>query len=599
LRGSIYIALALALVSCRSPGQRRQAQPGVAEALAVTSNVLRRDYVGSTECSYCHADIYEAWRRSPMHRMTRDAAGDASRAPFDGAVFNFKGGRAVMETRGDRRFVHLHPTLGDPALYRITRVIGGRYREDFAGIDVTGTSDPQTDAGRGEERVMPVSYVFSTRSWRYKGYSVLVTERPRLQVSGVWRTTCVFCHNTVPHIASLYDDLLDGRGGGYQGSMTNNLLPKSRRWKAVVTDSPNLVGALSDEIEFLGGDASGIGNAREALAESIRVTRQRFGPEHFVEVGIGCESCHGGGRQHTEDPRRLPTFEVRSELVAEGLASGARPSRAQSINRTCMRCHTVLFSRYAHTWEGGHRRRDPGGSNINSGEARDFALGGCASQLSCTSCHDPHAEDDPAGLEALAGSAGNRLCATCHPTLASREAVAAHTHHDPDGAGSSCVGCHMPRKNMGLGYRLTRYHRIGSPTDRERVERDRPLECALCHADRSVVSLVEQMERWWGRRYDRDRLRALYGADLGVNALGATLRRGKPHEQTVAAAVLGESGDRAATGLIAAALAHRYPLVRYFAAQALADLLGQWPPVDLDAEPAEIRAAARAWLRDR
>ena len=52
----------------------------------------------------------------------------------------------------------------------------------------------------------------------------------------------------------------------------------------------------------------------------------------------------------------------------------------------------------------------------------------------------------------------------------------------------------MPKKNTGLGYQLTRYHRIGSPTDAARVEKDRPLECALCHADKSVASLVSTME---------------------------------------------------------------------------------------------------------
>ena len=64
----------------------------------------------------------------------------------------------------------------------------------------------------------------------------------------------------------------------------------------------------------------------------------------------------------------------------------------------------------------------------------------------------------------------------------------------------------MPRKNMGLGYDLTRYHRIGSPDRPGRVERDRPLECALCHVD-SVGELVGSMERWWGKRYDRGALR--------------------------------------------------------------------------------------------
>jgi hypothetical protein len=154
----------------------------------------------------------------------------------------------------------------------------------------------------------------------------------------------------------------------------------------------------------------------------------------------------------------------------------------------------------------------------------------------------------------------------------------------------------MPRKNLGLAYRLTRYHRIGTPADRARVEGDRPLECALCHADQSVAWAVETMERWWGRSYDRDRLSRLYGDDLTVEPLRATLRRGKPHERAVAAAVLGDANARAAAREIAALLADPYPLVRYFAAQALADIYGEWPAVDLNADTEAIVTQTRRWL---
>ena len=98
----------------------------------------------------------------------------------------------------------------------------------------------------------------------------------------------------------------------------------------------------------------------------------------------------------------------------------------------------------------------------------------------------------------------------------------------------------MPKKNMGLGYALTRYHRIGLPDDPARVERDRPIECALCHVDKTVAELVGTMESWWGRKYDRAALANLYGT-LEARPLPATLMRGKAHEQAVAMAVLGDA----------------------------------------------------------
>jgi hypothetical protein len=153
----------------------------------------------------------------------------------------------------------------------------------------------------------------------------------------------------------------------------------------------------------------------------------------------------------------------------------------------------------------------------------------------------------------------------------------------------------MPKKNMSLDNRLTRYHRIGSPTDPARVERDRPLECALCHATKTVGELVSTMEAWWGRSYDRSALRALYGS-LEANPLDATITVGKAHEQAVAVAVLGQSGDRQAVPLVAAQLTHPYPMLRYYAVAALAALTGQLPPVDLHQANDAIRAQAVRWL---
>src|SRR5207253_4748546 len=207
-----------------------------------------------------------------------------------------------------------------------------------------------------------------------------------------------------------------------------------------------------------------------------------------------------------------PDFAPRSAFLQARPDGGGEITRAEQVNRVCARCHQVLFSRYPFTWEGEMRRGGrPGGSSITSGEARDFLLGGCARGMSCTTCHDPHAEDRPQKLARLATPEGNGVCTTCHADYQGAEALRRHAHHDPAGAGGSCIACHMARKNMGLGYALTRYHRIGSPTDKARVEHDRPLDCALCHADRSVGTLVADMERLWGKGYARAALRGRYG----------------------------------------------------------------------------------------
>ena len=556
------------------------------------SNILREDYAGSASCAPCHPAVHQAWQRSPMHNMTRLPAGAQVRAPFDGAQVRFKDDRARLESHGGERYMRLSSEQFGEHLFRVTKVIGGRHREDFAGVEVASPGAPAVGVP-GQELILPLSYVFETASFRLKGYSVMVTERPGLRAGGVWNQTCVLCHNTYPLFGSLWGALYGPGAPPYQGETVDRVMPVDRRWSWEVTDAQALTRALRTEMRFLGVEPLA-DEPQGLLAASSRTLRDHLVPEKLVEVGIGCESCHGGSREHVARNGILPTFQPRSTFLQ------ARPTQppatdAEWINRACARCHQVLFSRYPYTWEGGQRRRDPGGSHITSGEARDFLLGGCARRMSCVACHDPHGPEDPAKLEALATPAGNRVCTTCHPQYTAPAALRAHAHHDPAGAGGSCVACHMPRKNMGLGYRLTRYHRIGAPTDPARVEGDRPLECALCHPQARVGELVASMERWWGKRFDRARLLDLYGS-LDAPVLAATLSRGKPHEQATAIGVLGETRSPDAVPALAAALSHPYPLVRYYAAAALEKVRGAPVPVDVSQDAADVRVAVSRWL---
>lgn len=515
-----------------------------------------------------------------MHGMTRDARGAHVRAPFDGTRWRFKGDNLALEQRDGDRFVRLEPAVGVAKTYRVTRVIGGRTREDFVGVDTDSGADPA-------EVVLPVSFVFATRALRYKGYSVMVRERATLRAGPVWGRTCIFCHNTVPEMDRLLAAIAGDRAHPYQGESVDRWLPVERRAQVQVVDDRAFAAATRAEITRLGGEPPvPDAGARESAARAIDVVRARFEGRSLLEVGIGCEACHGGGREHASDPGVHPSFVPVAPWLDVRLPSGD----AQARNRVCARCHQVLFTRYPFTWEGGRRDAGAGGSHVNSGEARDYLLGACAGAMACTACHDPHGGDDRDRRRWLSTPAGNVTCTGCHGDLADPVRVRAHAHHDPAGAAGACVACHMPRKNMGLDGTLTRYHRIGSPTDPARVLGDRPLECALCHADKSVRGLVDVMEAWWPVRYPRQQLEALYGT-LDANVMRATLERGKPHERVVALATLGEAGARDAAPLMGRELLDDYPLVREWAKRALESLRGRCD-VDLAADDATIARQA-------
>ena len=599
-----------ALLACCGPGESRPAtsagRTAASHAAAagapsreVSSNVLFADYAGTQACAKCHADAVRTWLASPMHNMTREPELADVKGPFDGTTFHFKDDTARLETAGSARFITIQSKNFGTGTYRLTRVIGGHHREDYAGVLVAAVrADAAPVASPPEELVLPVSWVFapsgSGGALRYKGYSVMVKERPGLHAGPVWNQTCIFCHNTPSYLSTVLGALAGPAAKPYQGEVVDPLLPRERRTEWIVTDAPALSSALETELARMG-----VKRSHPTALEAIAATRSGFRREHLVELGIGCEACHLGSAEHVRDPQKLPVLEPRSAFFAVKFPppanQGPEQLRATRINRTCARCHQVLFSGYEPTWEGGSRHGNAGGSHINSGEARDMMLGACASKLSCVECHDPHRPDATAELRALAAVQQDALCTKCHARYASADALRAHAHHDPAGEGARCLSCHMPKKNLALDGTLSRYHRIGSPNDPQRVLLDRPLECALCHTDKTVESLAGTMETWWKRPFDREALQKLYGS-LDANVIMATAERGKPHEQAVAFYLLGEARSKPAIPLLASQLTHPYPLVRGYAKRALDSVVGSRVPIDIDGEDADIDVATKTWL---
>src|SRR5450759_807043 len=120
------VITALLGASCRSPAASVNA--GVTAAKETRSNILRADYVGSSACASCHANVYAKWSASPMRKMTRDPDHAEIRAPFSGETFVFKGDQASMFREGSARFVRMVSLTEGEHLFRVTRVIGNHYR---------------------------------------------------------------------------------------------------------------------------------------------------------------------------------------------------------------------------------------------------------------------------------------------------------------------------------------------------------------------------------------------------------------------------------------------------------------------------------------
>lgn len=150
----------------------------------------------------------------------------------------------------------------------------------------------------------------------------------------------------------------------------------------------------------------------------------------------GCESCHGAGSLHVEDPMSNPV-KVLSRLPAG------------EVNATCTSCH----NRSDHVlWEG------------SAHESRD---------LSCTSCHSVHNYASPAFQ--LKEETQTELCASCHQD---KGAKIDRSGHMPVREGKlECSTCHNPH-----GATNTSLLRIGNSVGEL---------CTSCHADKRGPFLWE------------------------------------------------------------------------------------------------------------
>ncbi|HEY2899637.1 MAG TPA: hypothetical protein VGL59_03600, partial [Polyangia bacterium] len=257
----LTLVVAFGVGACRTtrPVRVNVAEAQMPPATRVQSNILRADYAGSEACEGCHAKIYATWRNSPMHQMTRLPTAEAIHAPFAGETFAFKDDKATMEQNGDARFMRVNSKPFGDHIYRISRVIGGRYREDYVGVEVAAADpqaqpvvDPQAPAGT-PELILPVSFLRQSRTYRLKGYSVMVGERPGLRAGGAWSETCIFCHNTIPYFDDTWGALYGHGAPVYQGETVDRLLPSRRRWSFTVSDQAALSDAVLKEVAFVGG----------------------------------------------------------------------------------------------------------------------------------------------------------------------------------------------------------------------------------------------------------------------------------------------------------------------------------------------------------
>ena len=283
-------------------------------------------------------------------------------------------------------------------------------------------------------------------------------------------------------------------------------------------------------------------------------------PDHALSLGITCEACHMGGKEHAENPESIkPKFFPNSPyLYVEGSREVDFGRTHQNLNWICGRCHV------------GHRPQLAAGmATWNSTEYTDAMRGSCYSELKCVDCHNPH---QATGKKwALTPTQDDQKCLACHQKFAAPDALAAHTHHAVESDGSRCMNCHMPRLNEGL-QDVVRTHMIFSPTNTQMIEANQPNACNQCHTEQSIDWTLTHLKEWYGANFSESRIAENYPDRKEKTTLN-WLKHENPSVRLIAADSLARTKSLWALPQLIDALDDPVLLTRQFTAKAMEQML--------------------------
>jgi tetratricopeptide (TPR) repeat protein len=218
----------------------------------------------------------------------------------------------------------------------------------------------------------------------------------------------------------------------------------------------------------------------------------------FHEKAIGCENCHGPGSLHVERHRAKKHTPGTEDLT---IVNPARLPRSQ-LEAICAFCHlngpakSFLRGRGVTDYRPGMPLTDyridycfdSGDEQMTVvGHIEQLRRSACyqrSKELTCLSCHDPHAAAKPKDSIAFY----RQKCLDCHNDHGCKLDRAERLKKEP---ADNCSACHMPRGDTDIPHVAFTHHRIGLHKKHRPIETTRVPELVPAD-DVSHLSPVDQ-----------------------------------------------------------------------------------------------------------
>jgi len=307
-----------------------------------------------------------------------------------------------------------------------------------------------------------------------------------------------------------------------------------------------------------------------AIVKNYNVKQDVYETE-WKETGIGCERCHGPGREHVRIYEKvLKVPDPLAELTKRGAHKGLE---------SCGECHSAkrfLTLDYipGDNFDDHFNLSLSDGTEIffPDGRSRKYVYPSFLQSqhrlkdgMTCTACHDPHGSEHSPLLKK---DPENELCVSCHEKISP-----AHKHHEVASPKTTCIECHMTRL---VFQRMKRSdHICDSPEPSFTQASGIPNACNICHKDHDAAWSSQWLVTWYGREQDRRRKMAgAFDSARAGQAEGALALLGDKEKsayiQATAARLVNLFGDDADRDVLAGFANHAAPLVRAAVVESLA-----------------------------